>query len=127
MSDDSRGDGPNNTPAAPAGQPAPAQAPTQLLLNAQYIKDLSFESPRAPQILLQPVQPTVDVNVDVRARNLAPQRDARRRISAVVDQPDRFCRAAAPPADRSRTPGYCGRDRRLGLTAVTRRPATMAR
>jgi preprotein translocase subunit SecB len=67
MSDEQRGDGQSTIPAAAPQAPDQAQ---QLILNAQYIKDLSFESPRAPQILLQPVQPAVDVNVDVRGRNV---------------------------------------------------------
>ncbi|MBV9861010.1 MAG: protein-export chaperone SecB [Alphaproteobacteria bacterium] len=46
----------------------------QLIVNAQYVKDLSFESPRAPQSLMQPAgQPSVEVNIDVQARNLAPE------------------------------------------------------
>ena len=54
-----------------AGSPSGAQ---QLILNAQYIKDLSFENPRAPQSLIQPsAQPEVDINVDVKARNLGPE------------------------------------------------------
>jgi preprotein translocase subunit SecB len=48
--------------------------PQQLILSAQYIKDLSFENPRAPQSLIQPsAQPEVDINVDVKARNLSPE------------------------------------------------------
>src|ERR1700757_943293 len=54
----------------------PAETPTglqQLIINAQYVKDLSFENPRAPQSLVQqPVQPSVDINVDVKAQNLGP-------------------------------------------------------
>jgi preprotein translocase subunit SecB len=43
----------------------------QLFVNVQYIKDLSFENPRAPQSLIQPAaQPDVAINVDVKARNL---------------------------------------------------------
>ncbi|MBV9522503.1 MAG: protein-export chaperone SecB [Alphaproteobacteria bacterium] len=46
----------------------------QLHLNAQYVTDLSFENPRAPQTLLQPKgQPEVSVEVDVKARNLGPE------------------------------------------------------
>jgi preprotein translocase subunit SecB len=56
------------------GAAAPAPAPEnlqQLLINAQYIKDLSFENPRAPQSLFQqPGPPEVEINVDVKARNL---------------------------------------------------------
>ncbi|HEY1796815.1 MAG TPA: protein-export chaperone SecB [Stellaceae bacterium] len=49
----------------------PAASPRQLILNAQYIKDLSFENPRAPQSLTQQTQtPAVDINVDVKATAL---------------------------------------------------------
>ena len=41
-------------------------------INAQYVKDLSFENPRAPQSLQpQQGQPKVDVHVDVKATKLA--------------------------------------------------------
>jgi preprotein translocase subunit SecB len=44
----------------------------ELIVNAQYVKDLSFENPRAPQSLLQPRgQPEVELGVDVKARSLA--------------------------------------------------------
>src|ERR1700752_99455 len=53
-------------PAAPGGL-------QQLIINAQYIKDFSFENPRAPQSLIQQTtQPSVDINVDVKAQNLGP-------------------------------------------------------
>jgi preprotein translocase subunit SecB len=52
--------------------PPPADGP-QMFVNVQYIKDLSFENPRAPQSLIQPAtQPDVAINVDVKARNLNP-------------------------------------------------------
>jgi preprotein translocase subunit SecB len=45
----------------------------QVIINAQYVKDLSFENPRAPQSLLQQgAQPDVQINVDVKAGTLAP-------------------------------------------------------
>jgi preprotein translocase subunit SecB len=51
----------------PAGDPAPQQ----LVINAQYIKDLSFENPRAPQSLMQQAgPPSVDINVDVKAQGV---------------------------------------------------------
>jgi preprotein translocase subunit SecB len=54
----------------PTGTPA---GPPQLFINAQYVKDLSFENPRAPQSLLQQkAQPEVSLDVDVKARNLGP-------------------------------------------------------
>jgi preprotein translocase subunit SecB len=45
----------------------------QVFINAQYVKDLSFENPRAPQSFLQTQQqPEVQIGVDVKAQNLAP-------------------------------------------------------
>ncbi|HTV45781.1 MAG TPA: protein-export chaperone SecB [Stellaceae bacterium] len=60
-----RGNGDADAAAAAASGP-------QLFVNIQYIKDLSFENPRAPQSLFQQpaVQPEVAINVDVNARNL---------------------------------------------------------
>jgi preprotein translocase subunit SecB len=44
----------------------------QLVVNAQYVKDLSFENPRAPQSLIQQKgPPDVSLDVDVKARSLA--------------------------------------------------------
>ena len=58
--------------AAPG--PAPAVPPQQMIINAQYLKDFSFESPRAPQTLLsQREPPAVSLNVDVKARSLGPE------------------------------------------------------
>lgn len=64
------------TNGAPPPGPAPSQPATpgalSLTVNAQYIKDFSFENPRAPQVFLQPPQPPqVQVNVDVQARPVA--------------------------------------------------------
>ena len=54
--------------------PPPPDAPQQLIVNAQYVKDLSFENPRAPQSLIQPTnQPDVEINIDVKAQNLGPE------------------------------------------------------
>ena len=54
------------------GDAATAQAAqSPLLVNAQYIKDLSFELPNAPEILRRlNQQPQIQVNVNVQARNL---------------------------------------------------------
>jgi preprotein translocase subunit SecB len=58
-------------------QPAaaePAQTQQQLIINAQYIKDLSFENPHAPNSLRQQTaQPSVDINVDVKAQGMGPE------------------------------------------------------
>ena len=50
--------------------PEPGQVTAQLTINAQYVKDLSFENPRAPQSLQQQIQPEVGLNLDVKARPL---------------------------------------------------------
>lgn len=50
----------------PAGQPA-----QPLVVNIQYIKDLSFEVPGAPQIFTTlKAQPQVNINLDVQARRI---------------------------------------------------------
>jgi preprotein translocase subunit SecB len=55
-----------------AGLPGGPQIPP-LAINTQYIKDLSFENPNAPQSLApQAAQPNIEVNVNVQARGLAP-------------------------------------------------------
>ena len=69
MADESTGNGQSTTPLAAAGGVQPEGQ--QLIVNAQYIKDLSFENPRAPHSLRQQQgQPSVDINVDVKAQNL---------------------------------------------------------
>ena len=52
----------------------PADTPAyQLIVNTQYLKDLSFESPRAPQTLMaQREAPEVSLSADVKARSLGP-------------------------------------------------------
>jgi preprotein translocase subunit SecB len=55
----------------PSPQPG-GQAPQQpLVVNIQYVKDLSFEVPGAPQIFTQlRAQPQVNINLDVQARRV---------------------------------------------------------
>ena len=63
---------PNGPSAAQPVAPDPAEQ-QQLIINAQYIKDLSFENPHAPASLRQQtVQPSVEINVDVKANGLGP-------------------------------------------------------
>src|SRR5689334_25240905 len=51
--------------------PGNGEAQQQLVVNAQYVKDLSFENPRAPQSLMQQAQPPeVQIGVDVKAQTL---------------------------------------------------------
>ncbi|MCH7958165.1 MAG: protein-export chaperone SecB [Proteobacteria bacterium] len=60
-------------PAQPAGatQPIRAAKPADqpLVVNAQYIKDLSFEAPAAPEIFqrMQTTRPDITINIDVQA------------------------------------------------------------
>jgi preprotein translocase subunit SecB len=56
-----------------AGSPAPNQVQPSLRILGQYLKDLSFENPNAPQALApQQNQPDINISVNVNARNLAP-------------------------------------------------------
>lgn len=67
MAEEARGNGQSEMP------PMTPDGAQQLIVNAQYVKDLSFENPRAPQSLIQQnTQPAVDINVDVKAQNLGP-------------------------------------------------------
>src|SRR3954447_2525785 len=69
MSDPIPGQFPGNG-QPPEAAPGAAQG-QQLVINAQYIKDLSFENPRAPQSLMQTATPpSVDISLDVKAQNL---------------------------------------------------------
>ena len=63
-----------NEGVGPGATPQPGtEASQRLIINAQYIKDLSFENPRAPQSLaMQQTAPAVDINVDVNATALGP-------------------------------------------------------
>ena len=62
------------TNGATGGAAPAAEAPAyQLIVNTQYVKDLSFESPRAPQTLMnQREAPEVNLSADVKARSLGP-------------------------------------------------------
>jgi preprotein translocase subunit SecB len=52
--------------------PQPGTQPSMRILG-QYLKDLSFENPNAPQTLApQSTQPDINISVNVNARNLAP-------------------------------------------------------
>lgn len=47
------------------------KAPQQIVMHAQYVKDLSFEHPNAPQTLLNSgVQPNVEIGVNVMAEKI---------------------------------------------------------
>lgn len=62
----------SETPTPPNAAPEgldPQNAPSMTVL-AQYLKDLSFENPRAPGVYQSNAQPKIDVNVDVQGRGL---------------------------------------------------------
>ena len=72
MADEVPGNGPAAEP--PAGATQGQQPGQQLIINAQYIKDLSFENPRAPQSLMQQATPpSVEINIDVKAQGVGPE------------------------------------------------------
>jgi len=76
MSDEVTGNGqsPTPPPGAAQGQQMGQQTGQQLVINAQYIKDLSFENPRAPQSLMQQAAPpSVEINIDVKAQSVGPE------------------------------------------------------
>jgi preprotein translocase subunit SecB len=59
----------SETKAAPAAAPTAPVSP--LVVNIQYVKDMSFEVPNAPRIYTQlRTQPQVQINLDVQARRI---------------------------------------------------------
>ena len=69
-----------DTPTPPPGSPPPGQqAPgpqpgvAPLTMHGQYIKDLSFENPRAPQSLIEQKQPQLSLNVQVNSKQFDPR------------------------------------------------------
>lgn len=63
----------SQTPADPKPNGANGQAGNggpSLTVLAQYLKDLSFENPRAPAVYQSNTPPKIDVNVDVQGRGL---------------------------------------------------------
>lgn len=63
------GDGGSQTPNQPLNQ---APLVPQLNVLAQYIKDFSFENPYAPRSLMPLQQPTVNLQINVSAKPMAP-------------------------------------------------------
>lgn len=54
-----------------ADEPAPAQAPAkQLLLQKVYVKDMSFESPKAPDIFMANPQANTQLNIGTKNQKL---------------------------------------------------------
>ena len=62
---------PDSPPEAlAAGPTGPAEAMPPLVITAQYIKDMSFESPAAPTVFPQMAQnpPQINIKIDVKAQ-----------------------------------------------------------
>jgi preprotein translocase subunit SecB len=57
-----------DTTPPPSGPAGPQPVANPLTLHGQYIKDLSFENPRAPQSLIEQKQPQLTLNVNVATR-----------------------------------------------------------
>src|SRR5271156_5397512 len=55
-------------PNGPMGGPDPAAGPPGVRVLAQYIRDLSFENPLAPDSLRGPAQPQIDLGVELNAK-----------------------------------------------------------
>ena len=58
----------NETPTEAAGQQNATVA--TFTVNAQYVKDLSFENPNIPGLLSLEAEPSVEMNIDVKGSNL---------------------------------------------------------
>ena len=58
----------NETPTEAAGQQKATAA--TFTVNAQYVKDLSFENPNIPGLLSLEAEPSVEMNIDVKGSNL---------------------------------------------------------
>jgi len=58
----------NETPTEAAGQQNTTAA--TFTINAQYVKDLSFENPNIPGLLTLEAEPSVEMNIDVKGSNL---------------------------------------------------------
>jgi preprotein translocase subunit SecB len=61
----------SETTTPPSASPAAGQQQVPLVINIQYVKDMSFEVPNAPQIYTTlRSQPQVNINLDVNARRI---------------------------------------------------------
>ena len=58
----------NETPTEAGGQQNATAA--TFTINAQYVKDLSFENPNIPGLLSLEAEPSVEMNIDVKGSNL---------------------------------------------------------
>lgn len=60
-----------DSPANPAGNAHPAPGQPPIVINTQYVKDLSFEVPNAPEIFRQPADgQEIPIGIEVQTRHL---------------------------------------------------------
>jgi len=71
-----------NNPAPEGAQPNGADTSPQIGLIAQYVKDLSFENPNAPNVYQQQAQPQIDVQFHI---GVAPVADDVHEVSMKID------------------------------------------
>lgn len=95
----------SETTPAPQGIPAAIPgAPTPLVVNIQFVKDLSFEVPGAPEIFASlRSQPNVQINLDVQARRIQEGQDVFEVVLVVKAE------ATEGPALEGQTGGQPGR------------------
>ncbi len=84
----------SDTPANPNNAAGPEgfdpNNPPSLAVLAQYLKDLSFENPRAPAVYQAGETPKIDVNVDVQGRQLNPnQYEVELSVAARANRPEK--------------------------------------
>lgn len=94
MTDETKGQSPGGNGqggAMPGDGQGPAEQRPPIMINAQYVKDLSFEAPNAPAVFtqLQRQQPNISVKFDVQARAL----DADNNLYEVLLQLSAECKA----------------------------------
>ena len=76
-----------DTMGGDAGAPESAPEAPQIQIRAQYVKDLSFENPNAPQSLGGEVAPQIEVAVDVGAQAMGDDHyEVELRITANADR-----------------------------------------
>lgn len=63
-----------NPAAPPGGAPADQANAPRLMIQSQYVKDMSFENPRAPASLQSPSRPEIQIRVDVGAQKMDAER-----------------------------------------------------
>ncbi len=75
-----------------AAQGAEEQKPTgnPITIHTQYIKDLSFENPNAPESVALQQQPKINIDVDVESRTTQDQKlhEVTVKINVKADAPD---------------------------------------